>query len=86
MRWKCSLLGQCYSGVPCILNYKVFFVVLYKSAVKNASGRSEVRNAKDAIEAYKNITDAINAAEAAANKAKDAAENALNVRKIYFEH
>lgn len=54
--------------------------------MKNASGRSEVRNAKDAIEAYKNITDAINAAEAAANKAKDAAENALNVRKIYFEH
>ncbi len=52
---------------------------MYCSAVKNASGRSEVRNAKDAIDAYKNITDAIDAAEAAANEAKGAAENALNV-------
>lgn len=51
--------------------------------MKNASGRTEVRNAKDAIEAYKNITDAINAAEAAANEAKDAADNALNVRLNY---
>ncbi|XP_039877593.1 laminin subunit alpha-3-like isoform X3 [Simochromis diagramma] len=49
-----------------------------EDAVKNASGRTEVRNAKDAIEAYKNITDAINAAEAAAKEAKDAAESTLN--------
>ncbi|XP_028282768.1 laminin subunit alpha-3-like isoform X2 [Parambassis ranga] len=49
-----------------------------EDAVKNASGRTEVRNARDAIEAYKNITNAINAAEAAANEAKDAANNALN--------
>ncbi|TDH05750.1 hypothetical protein EPR50_G00125750 [Perca flavescens] len=49
-----------------------------EDAVKNASGRTEVRNAKDAIDAYKNITDAINAAEAAANEAKGAADNALN--------
>ncbi|XP_018532089.1 laminin subunit alpha-3 isoform X4 [Lates calcarifer] len=53
-----------------------------EDAVKNSSGRPEVRNAKDAIDAYKNITDAINAAEAAANEAKDAADNALdNVNK-----
>uniref|UniRef100_A0A3Q2V7I8 Si:ch211-241e1.3 n=1 Tax=Haplochromis burtoni TaxID=8153 RepID=A0A3Q2V7I8_HAPBU len=44
----------------------------------NASGRTEVRNAKHAIEAYKNITDAINAAEAAAKEAKVAAESTLN--------
>ncbi|XP_029308567.1 LOW QUALITY PROTEIN: laminin subunit alpha-3-like [Cottoperca gobio] len=49
-----------------------------EDAVKNASGRTEVRNAKDAIDAYKNITDAINAAKAAADEAKDAANNALN--------
>lgn len=49
-----------------------------EDAVKNASGRTEVRNAKDAIEAYKNITDAINAAEAAAKEAKVAAESTLN--------
>ncbi|XP_019117800.1 laminin subunit alpha-3 isoform X2 [Larimichthys crocea] len=49
-----------------------------EDTVKNASGRSEVRNAKDAIDAYKNITDAINAAEIAAKEAKDAADNALN--------
>ncbi|KAK7945606.1 hypothetical protein WMY93_001334 [Mugilogobius chulae] len=49
-----------------------------EDAVKNASDRAEVRNAKDAIDAYKNITEAINAAEAAANEAKEAAENALN--------
>lgn len=49
--------------------------------MKNASDRAEVRNAKDAIDAYKNITDAINAAEAAANEAKAAAENALNVSR-----
>lgn len=52
---------------------------MYFSAVKNASGRAEVRNAKDAIDAYKNITDAINAAEAAAKEAKGAADKALNV-------
>lgn len=51
--------------------------------MKNASGRSEVRNAKDAIDAYKNITDAINAAEAAANEAKRAADKALNVRHTF---
>ncbi|XP_073347774.1 laminin subunit alpha-3-like [Pagrus major] len=49
-----------------------------ENTVKNASGRPEVRNAKDAIDAYKNITDAINAAEAAANEAKKAADTALN--------
>lgn len=49
--------------------------------MKYASGRSEVRNAKDAIDAYKNITDAINAAENAANEAKRAADKALNVRR-----
>lgn len=47
--------------------------------MKNASGRSEVRDARDSIEAYQNITDAINAAEAAANEAKEAADNALKV-------
>nr|XP_054596449.1 laminin subunit alpha-3 isoform X2 [Nothobranchius furzeri] len=47
-------------------------------AVKNASGLTEVRDAKNAIEAYKNITDAINAAEAAANEAKVAADTALD--------
>ncbi|KAM9845354.1 laminin subunit alpha-3-like [Aulostomus maculatus] len=49
-----------------------------EEAVKNASGRPEVRNAKDAIDAYKNITDAIKDAELAANEAKDAADKALN--------
>lgn len=61
------------------LGFMFFLVIMYYSTVKNASGRGEVRNAKDAIDAYKNITDAINAAEAAANEAKDAADNALNV-------
>uniref|UniRef100_A0A3Q1AX50 Laminin subunit alpha 3 n=1 Tax=Amphiprion ocellaris TaxID=80972 RepID=A0A3Q1AX50_AMPOC len=55
-----------------------------EDAVKNASGRTEVRNAKDAIDAYKNITDAINAADAAANQARDAADNALNVKTITY--
>uniref|UniRef100_A0A3B3BD63 Si:ch211-241e1.3 n=1 Tax=Oryzias melastigma TaxID=30732 RepID=A0A3B3BD63_ORYME len=50
-----------------------------ENALKNASGRAEVRDARDAIEAYQNITDAINAAEAAANEAKEAADDALNV-------
>lgn len=53
------------------------------SAVKNASGLSEVRSARDAIDAYKNITDAINAAEAAANEAAAAAGNALNVSQRF---
>lgn len=55
------------------------FSGLFFSAVRAASGRPEVRNARDAIDAYKNITDAINAAEAAANDAKTAADRALNV-------
>lgn len=42
-----------------------------------------MRNAKDAIDVYKNITDAINAAEAAANEAKRAADKALNVRHTF---
>lgn len=58
--------------------------------MKNASGRTEVRNARDAIDAYKNITDAINAAAAAANEAKAAADRALTVRQwacfIMFSH
>lgn len=49
--------------------------------MKNASGRTEVRNARDAIDAYKNITAAINAAAAAANEAKTAADRALDVRQ-----
>lgn len=60
-----------------------FHDILYNSAVKNASGRTEVRNAKYAIEAYKNITDAINAAEAAAKEAKVAAESTLNVSQTF---
>ncbi|XP_030218470.1 laminin subunit alpha-3 isoform X1 [Gadus morhua] len=48
-----------------------------QNAVGNASGRTDVRDAIDAINAYKNITDAINAAEAAANEAKAAADKAL---------
>lgn len=59
----------------------LFFSVVCLSSVKNASGRTEVRNARDAIDAYKNITDAINAAAAAANEAKTAADRALNVRQ-----
>ncbi|XP_061652306.1 laminin subunit alpha-3-like isoform X5 [Phyllopteryx taeniolatus] len=49
-----------------------------EDAVKSASERPEVRNANDAIDAYKNITDAIKAAELAANQAKEAADKALN--------
>uniref|UniRef100_A0A3B3VMR3 Si:ch211-241e1.3 n=1 Tax=Poecilia latipinna TaxID=48699 RepID=A0A3B3VMR3_9TELE len=49
-----------------------------KDAMKNASKLPKVRDAKDAIGAYKNITEAIKAAEAAAKEAKDAADNALN--------
>ncbi|XP_016103083.1 laminin subunit alpha-3 [Sinocyclocheilus grahami] len=47
-------------------------------AVQNVSGRSGVQTALSGIEAYKNITDAVNAAEEAAKKAKDAAGKALN--------
>lgn len=68
---------MCLGGLFSIL-------VLCGSTVKNASGRTEVRNAKDAIDAYKNITDAINAAEAAANEAKDASDNALNVSHNFW--
>uniref|UniRef100_A0A8C4YYG1 Laminin subunit alpha 3 n=1 Tax=Gadus morhua TaxID=8049 RepID=A0A8C4YYG1_GADMO len=53
-----------------------------QNAVGNASGRTDVRDAIDAINAYKNITDAINAAEAAANEAKAAADKALKVHDI----
>lgn len=48
-------------------------------AVQNVSGRSGVQTALSGIEAYKNITDAVNAAEEAAKKAKEAADKALNV-------
>ncbi|KAJ8337031.1 hypothetical protein SKAU_G00382510 [Synaphobranchus kaupii] len=48
-----------------------------EDAVRNASGSSDVRCAVDAIEAYKNITDAINAADQAAKEAKRAADKAL---------
>ncbi|XP_015209136.2 laminin subunit alpha-3 isoform X2 [Lepisosteus oculatus] len=48
-----------------------------QEAVKNASGSSEVRCAVEAIEAYKNITDAVKAAEDAAKQAKAAADKAL---------
>lgn len=53
--------------------------------MKNASGLSEVRGARDAIDAYKNITDAIKAAEAAANEAAAAAGNALNVSQRFAD-
>ncbi|KAL0966154.1 hypothetical protein UPYG_G00291590 [Umbra pygmaea] len=49
-----------------------------EDAVKNASGRSDISDALKAIEAYKNITDAVNAAEEAANEAKAAADKALD--------
>ncbi|XP_019900931.2 laminin subunit alpha-3 isoform X2 [Esox lucius] len=48
-----------------------------EDAVKNASNRSDVRNAMKVIDAYKNIIDAVNEAEKAANEAKDAADKAL---------
>lgn len=60
------------------------FSDLFFSSVRNASGRPEVLNARDAIDAYKNITDAINAAEAAANEAKTAADRALKVSERPF--
>ncbi|KAM8850161.1 laminin subunit alpha-3-like isoform 2-T2 [Spinachia spinachia] len=47
-------------------------------AIAKAGGQTKVRNAKDAIDAYRNITDAVNAAQAAANEAKVAADSALN--------
>lgn len=46
-------------------------------SVNSASDRPEVRNAKDAIDAYKNITESVNAAQEASKKAKDAADAAL---------
>uniref|UniRef100_A0A8C1NNV3 Si:ch211-241e1.3 n=1 Tax=Cyprinus carpio TaxID=7962 RepID=A0A8C1NNV3_CYPCA len=49
-----------------------------QDAVQNVSGRSGVQTALFGIEAYKNITDAVNAAEKAAKKAKEAADKALN--------
>nr|XP_696031.6 laminin subunit alpha-3 [Danio rerio] len=49
-----------------------------QDAVQNVSGRSGVQDALSGIEAYKNITDAVNAAEEAAKKAKEAADKALN--------
>ena len=64
---------------PCVLGLFSSLDILYYSAVKNASGRPEVQNAKEAIDAYKNIKDAVDAAEAAANQAKAAADNALDV-------
>ncbi|KAJ8267959.1 hypothetical protein COCON_G00131310 [Conger conger] len=48
-----------------------------QDAVRNASDSSDVRCAVDAIEAYKNITEAIKAAEEAAKEAKRAADKAL---------
>lgn len=53
--------------------------------MKNASGLSEVRSARDAIDAYKNITDAINAAKAAANEAAAAAGSSLNVSQKFAD-
>ncbi|KAG9334345.1 hypothetical protein JZ751_008231 [Albula glossodonta] len=50
----------------------------WRELVKNAMNSSDVRRAMDAIGAYKNITDAINAAEEAAWQAKEAAEKALS--------
>lgn len=54
--------------------------------MKSANSRPEIRNARGAIDAYKNITDAIAAAEAAANDAKTAAEAALAVsqRPLFY--
>lgn len=67
---------SCPLSVWCLFSS---LVVLCDSAVRTSSGHSDVRNAMDAVETYKNITDAINAAEQAANEAKDAADKALNV-------
>ncbi|XP_059358543.1 laminin subunit alpha-3 [Carassius carassius] len=49
-----------------------------QEAVQNVSGRSGVQTALSGIEAYKNITDAVNAAEEMAKRAKEAADKALN--------
>ncbi len=51
-------------------------------AVQNVSGRTGVQTALSGIEVYKNITDAVNAAEEAVKKAKEAADKALNVGDI----
>ncbi|XP_053485634.1 laminin subunit alpha-3 isoform X1 [Ictalurus furcatus] len=49
-----------------------------QEAIKNSSGRADVKDALAAVDAYKNITEAIKAAEEAAKKAKEAADKALN--------
>ncbi|XP_060769555.1 laminin subunit alpha-3-like isoform X2 [Neoarius graeffei] len=49
-----------------------------QDAIKNSSGRADVKDALAAIDAYKNITEAIQAAEEAAKKAKEAADKAFN--------
>ncbi|KAI4905523.1 hypothetical protein NFI96_000700 [Prochilodus magdalenae] len=49
-----------------------------QDAIKNSSGRTDVQDALAAIDTYKNITDAVKAAEEAAKKAKEAADKALN--------
>ncbi|XP_049339127.1 laminin subunit alpha-3 isoform X9 [Astyanax mexicanus] len=49
-----------------------------QQAVKNSSGRTDVQNALSAIDAYRNITEAVKAAEEAARRAKEAADKALN--------
>lgn len=52
--------------------------------MKNSSERTDVQNALAAIDAYRNITEAVKAAEEAAKRAKDAADKALNVKMYFF--
>uniref|UniRef100_A0A4W4GXF5 Laminin G domain-containing protein n=2 Tax=Electrophorus electricus TaxID=8005 RepID=A0A4W4GXF5_ELEEL len=47
-----------------------------QEAIRNSSGRGDVKDALAAVDAYKNITEAVNAAEEAARKAKEAADKA----------
>ncbi|XP_076852840.1 laminin subunit alpha-3, partial [Brachyhypopomus gauderio] len=49
-----------------------------QEAMRNSSGRTDVKDALAAIDVYKNITEAVKAAEEAANKAKEAADKAQN--------
>ncbi|XP_053089113.1 laminin subunit alpha-3 isoform X2 [Pangasianodon hypophthalmus] len=49
-----------------------------QQAIQNSSGRADVKDALAAVDAYRNITEAIKAAEEAAKKAKEAADKALN--------
>ncbi|XP_066537073.1 laminin subunit alpha-3 [Hoplias malabaricus] len=49
-----------------------------QEAVKNSSGRTDVQDALAAIDVYKNITDAVKAAEEAAKRAKEAADKAFS--------